>query len=161
MREIEFRGKTKQGNWAYGVPVESRTNCENWYIELVKAIEYETDIEYSTYVESEEIDENTLGQYTGLKDKNGKKIYEGDIVKSTYKEKRNFYGQNYISEMNFTEEVVWSNDYNGWCLKITDDGINLYRRFNYCEEVRNIKLDNVEVIGNIYDNPELLEEESE
>ena len=133
MREIEFRGKTKQGHWVYGVPVKSRTDCGNWCIELVKAIEYETDLEYSTYVESEEIDEKTLGQYTGLKDKNGKKIYEGDIVKDC---------ENHI-----------------YCAVWHESGFFIEDKIGNEIEPTQIKIKDFEceIIGNIYDNPELLE----
>lgn len=135
MREIKFRGKTKQGNWVYGVPVESRTNCGNWYIELVKTIDYETDLEYSTCVESEEIDENTLGQYTGLKDKNGKEIYEGDILEYEFEDigKQKAY-------------VNWNGKYSSFTLEVISED------FEYAP------IESGVVIGNIHDNPELLEE---
>lgn len=133
-REIKFRGKIKQENWVYGVPVKSRTNCGKWYIELVKTIEYETDLDYSTFVESKVIDENTLGQYTGLKDKKGKEIYEGDIIKSNHN--IDFY-KVYYDENRFIIEDKWGN-----LIRPTQTAINHFE----CE-----------VIGNIYDNPELLE----
>ena len=74
-----------------------------------------------------------LMQYTGLKDKNGKEIYEGDIVKSYY----------YIDTPNgeqerFNQKVINYNDV------LCEYKINAF--------------ENLEVIGNIYENPELLEE---
>lgn len=69
-----------------------------------------------------------LMQFTGLKDKNGKEIYGGDITKHEYLDKQ------------YLEEVTWSNNRMGW-VGIDNSYINSY-----------------EVIGNIYENPELLKE---
>ena len=93
--------------------------------------------------------QNYIMQYTGLKDKNGKEIYEGDIVKSSrYK--------------NSVSEIVWS-IYN-WAFRTnTRKGI---RDYDFCvgsfgqdEYEKPYSLDNFEVIGNIYENPELLGKE--
>jgi hypothetical protein len=64
MREIEFRGKRiDTGEWVYGA-----------------FIPFSEEPKIQTHVDAVEIDPNTVGQYTGLKDRNGVKIFEGDIA---------------------------------------------------------------------------------
>lgn len=146
MREIKFRAKDIHFNkWVYG------------YYHYLENSKEHCILEYGRHT-STVIDEQTIGQFTGLQDKNGKDIYDGDIVKTTYKEVRDYMGVKYDNEMQFTEKVIWSDDYNGWCLELTNCKLKMYRRFNYCEEVNHIKLLKVEVVGNCWDNPELMEE---
>ena len=84
-----------------------------------------------------------LMQSTGLLDKNGKEIYEGDIVR--YKA-----GCNTV-----TEEVVYDKNFAGFGVKDADANII----FTFGELAEEIGLSSLEVVGNIYENPELLEEE--
>lgn len=99
------------------------------------------------------IDEDTICQYTGLTDKNGKKIFEGDILRGFQ------YPFCYDGEYNYYAEIIFEN-----CSFMT------YTHKNPSSCVRGISDGNTdlmegwvsedwEVIGNIYDNPELLEEE--
>lgn len=84
-----------------------------------------------------------LMESTGLFDKNNKEIFEGDIVK--YKIGRN----------TFTELVVYNKDYTGFGLK-TEDGYGGII-FSFVEIAEDVDLKSLEVIGNIYETPELLE----
>ncbi len=87
------------------------------------------------------IEGETLGQYTGLKDKNGKEIYEGDIVQWA----------------GIKMEIFWGEDIGigyGFCWRPCGDNSD------YHESMTGF-IDEYEVIGNIYDNPDLLEREEE
>ena len=83
-----------------------------------------------------DIEEMILMQFTGLHDKNGKKIYEGDIVKAKWFDKTEVIGEIYFSMGCF----ILANS------SVSDNQLFIFK--------------NLEVIGNIYENPELLERSS-
>ena len=94
------------------------------------------------------IDQIEIMQYTGLKDKNGKEIYEGDIIEYKYDS-----GSTFIGELVFGDYLKQTSDMNcriiGFYLRGIDiDGQDWYTDFP--------KVNHIEVIGNIYENPELL-----
>lgn len=128
-REIKFRMKDKQGEWQYVEMVCS-------IIEALKDPVTPGGID---------IDENTIGQYTVIDDKNGKEIYEGDIV---------LLDCYYYEEPAFDGEFkVIYDDINGMWFLV--DLENKDRGFAF-GEIRSYYKAEIEVIGNIYDNPELL-----
>lgn len=133
MREILFRGKqVDNGEWIKGFLTKSR-NIEEKPALLKPCIDYEE----KGVMMSSIVDPSTVGQFTGLADKNGNKIFEGDILI--------FYNGEEFSNY----EVIWfGNAYKVLMegeMEIQDD-LDLF----FCEHS--------EVIGNIHDNPELLEE---
>ena len=123
MREILFRGKSKTtGEWFYG----------NLFVEDAKG---RTHVGITTKA-CFNIDHETVGQFTGMTDKNGTKIFEGDIVR-------------HIDTMCHVVEVVNSEVY--------FDTEMLEFGFRYSNELFHCQFNNeFEVIGNIYDNKELL-----
>ena len=136
MREILFRGKNYDGEW-----------IEGYYVHQGKSHE----IYYKDYQEfpSRFVTPETVGQYTGLTDKNGRKIFEGDIIHLEYSQV--FFGGVYFGE--YTAEV----SYKEGCF-ITD-GTNNGDEIE--TPLSGFDNDEVEIIGNIHDNPELLGGESD
>ena len=134
-REIKFRGKRLANDeWCYGsLLVWANGECTI----LEKS-------DSSNAVWKREIDPNTVGQFTGLYDKNGKEIYEGDILMYIGQREDNK-GRKYLRKVSFKN--------GSFCMSVPE--YNIYSCLN--NHIVNRKL-NWEVIGNIYDNKELLEE---
>lgn len=123
-REILFRGKRKDnGEWVEGFYFENFDKC---YIMSTKYL----DNPITKFIF--EVIPETVGQYTGVTDKNGRKIFEGDIV-------REFGGETYQGCYEIDNVLI---------VKIPDMLLNFVIGYD-CER---------EIIGNIHDNPELLKE---
>lgn len=118
MRDIEFRGRyhlieTDERIWIYGCNVWGEIvdeNDENW-----------------------RVDESTIGQWTGLKDDNGVKIYEGDVVEA-------FYFKDYYSGV-----VKYDDELGGFYIWFPEQKVTLPVYASH---------ETQKVIGNIFDNPE-------
>lgn len=100
------------------------------------------------------VDEDTICQYTGLTDKNGKKIFEGDILRGfqypfCYDGEYNYYAEIFFENCSF---MTYTHKNPSSCVRGISDG-NTDLMEGWVSE-------DWEVIGNIYDNPELLEEEN-
>ena len=163
MREILFRGKSlSNNNWVYGVPVPIEINCaKTGHIEMVKCHSYDELDYYHLLSEDEEVDPSIISQSTGFKDSNGKKIFEGDIIE--------FDGPNlhrdliwWSKEMNMMDAIpldcIEFNGYDYWNSKYPN-----FTYFDFCLMMQDPWGDfkEIKVIGNIYDNLELLEEQNE
>ncbi len=142
MREIFFRGKrVDKGVWIYGFYVEQYGSRE---IYLSNGVDSEHGFDHYHVIPE------TVGQYTGLTDKNGKKIFEGDIIKVGINQR--------------LMDVRWNEETLAW--ELTNIGVaecevnHLLNTFSLAEiqvEAAYGKMVS-EVIGNIHDNPELLNE---
>ena len=142
MREILFRGKIKaKDEWVEGYYVNAeKLNCDG-YEHFITDTESVSVIGENAYGATYEVIPETVGQYTGLTDKNGTKIFEGDIVHCK-------------ARLDSADMVV-----------IYESGqfrlIPLERYNSYQPDMgyHDINCFDKIVIGNIYDNPELLEVE--
>lgn len=155
MREIQFRGKDlKTGKWVYG-----------YYVKHINATPYpiSSDIEREKFINDHtehhifqdgfsdwglprntvhyQVDPNTIGQYIGLKDKNSKEIYEGDIVDA------------WSGGSHAVLEVKWGNATAGFFLWKEKSALNWHLSGGH----PNYRQETCEIIGNIHDNEELLE----
>ena len=126
MRVIKFRGKkSSNGDWVYGSLVSSK--------DIEPAIYFQTDNGSVKGMDSVNVNQETIGQFTSLYDKNGKEIYEGDILKVQ--------GMRDRLEIRFVRGVfafLWNGD-------LDDEA-----------PINSPTQEWAEVIGNIHDNPKLL-----
>lgn len=130
MRTIKFRGKRlDNGEWVYG-----DYHCRAGNVHTI--IEMEPDEDGKVCYALNQVIPDTVGQFTGLTDQNGEEIYEGDIV-------ANDFGNAYIVNM----AVEWCAD-GYWALHEIDGDDTMHFVADYLKEI--------EVIGNIHDNPELM-----
>lgn len=150
MREILFRGKAYYNcdQWIYGHLLYWGGNYQIWA----------TDENGSTGNYS--VVPATVGQFTGLKDKNGNKIFEGDVVKQSFQQN--------------TPEVFYARVIKGYhqgVVKITSNGVSIMRPYfvitydDWDEDIspqilktpKSVRGYRSEILGNIHDNPELLD----
>ena len=124
MREILFRGKRTDN----AERVQGYISRYGW---IGKEKDYIIP-DYASALYTAEIDPETVGQYTGLTDMNGRKILEGDTVWNSYDED---YGK-----------VEWDNDMAKFIITFP----------TFTVDFANVYGEELEIVGNVYDNPELL-----
>ncbi|MEQ2409030.1 YopX family protein [Bacteroides ovatus] len=128
LRTIKFRGKSIYGDeWLLGSLIKIE---EDRYAVIPNL----NDIEIGESIGMYEVYSETVGQFTGLLDKNGKEIYEGDILNNG---QRNYF-------------VCWNSERGAWWLKNKD--------LIYTTPLGFLSIE-LFVVGNIYDNPDLIKEE--
>lgn len=158
MRNILFRGKTiDTKEWIDGSYIYAHK--WNWDGSAGHLI---CDIYGTTKMQ---VIPETVGQFTGLTDKNGKKIFEGDIVEFNKQVgeivcERGAFGIGIEQGINYKRLEVYVEDktYGFYHGVENDSFISLFEIYWNCNN-KNNKIDEIEVIGNVHDNPELLEVE--
>ena len=129
MREILFRGKNLLGKWIEGDLLQY-LGCEKKHI-----------VRHSTGAGGQEVIPSTIGEYTGLKDKNDRMIFEGDILRFAYHPEEDVIIEWHDGRFNFRKRNQ-PKDYGYEILCCVQNAV-----------------ERLKVIGNIHDNPELLRSE--
>jgi uncharacterized phage protein (TIGR01671 family) len=153
MREIEFRGKRKDtGEWVYGYYVAAGGQHFIFTGEIMLSQASSAHrLMYEDFVRYEVIPE-TVGQYTGLKDRNGMKIFEGDIVENRKGgvceiKHGDFLPGDFLNYYQETYGFKKVYKVHGFYAYYLSDGEHCFLPVNPA----------IKMIGNIHDNPELLD----
>ena len=139
MREILFRGKDVKERWHIGL-LSHIGNA--WYISNSAGIPTAC-----------EVIPSTIGEYTGLRDKNGKRIFEGDIVKNDWC----YIKGNAVVRFGPYKMLDEANVYQCGHLGFYLDYINNFNKKTMRKDIM-FYANKCEIIGNVFDNPELLKE---
>lgn len=150
MRTIKFRGKNLKGKWVYGSLFTGiAPNDKKLYYVILTDEKYDAegylpkDIALGFHADEVHIvTSDSIGQFTGLTDKNCKEIYEGDIVQSKLKRLRKY---DEILQICFANSEYCGKDKYG-----SSTSLSLLEDYH-----------TLEVIGNIHDNPELIKQNKE
>lgn len=146
-REICFRGKSKStGEWVEGYYVGDNT--------IIPFNEVVYDLGFIDTSPCHDCYPGSIGQFTGLYDKNGKEIYEGDILRG------NEYPFNCDGVDNYFAEIVWADNVCGFYRLTHKKPNSTVRGISHgnWEQLDEDDIKSFEVIGNIHDNPELLKD---
>lgn len=135
-RQIKFRGKRQDnGEWIHGDLIENQGRYFIYHATSETTIDDNDNGSIS--IVAYEVDTNSIGQYTGLKDKNGKEIYCGDIIELVFNNDR--------------KSVEFVSFKNGRFVTVSPYTI-------YRDEALCVFVEYANVIGNVHDTPELIPE---
>ena len=152
MRTIKFRAKLLSlEQWSYGYP--AKIDC-NWH--MITDDDFEEDGHHLHQISDMPtwVKEDTIGQFTGLCDKNGKEIFEGDILLWT---RKNVHIEGRpIQDLLYKCIIYYDNDECGFRFRCKLDCGSCVGNLDFSDD--RAKESYIEVVGNIYDNPELLKE---
>lgn len=157
MREILFRAKKKYGNgWCYGIPItEEHNTYKTGEFVMANAVNYDELDNFEASYYFVPIKKETIDQYTGLNDKNGNRIFEGDILQYGYKRLVVWWNGEAFQWQAKEKNTDYTHTFDGKNLDVAWDNIDL--GWIACETACIGKI-TTQVIGNIIDNPELLKE---
>lgn len=141
MREIKFRGRRLLNDWYYGSLDLTEIEPKICFNDVVS----DNNGGATHFVRKVAVDADTIGQYTGLIDRNGKEVYEGDVV---------FWLSIDMKGRGHGEQgaIIWDKDTMAWAI-LRDKPTKDHRP---CIISRPFDKRNLEIVGNIHDNPELM-----
>lgn len=136
MRTIKFRGKTDSGKWCFGYFLH---DGQRGRFVITDGL-----------LEINRVNPDTVGQYTGLKDKSGKEIYEGDILRS---DEYPFSNMEDGARDNYFGIIEWSDEDAMFVLTcFKDPKSDVFVIFNgISDEITQQKLEDFEIVGDIHD----------
>lgn len=132
----EYRTKYKNGDWVYGL-------ITKLYDDRFPILPAQMTNENG--VSGIDVDYRTISEFTGLTDKNGTKIFENDIIKV----KSEDYDYEYITKVYFSNHTL--------CVDVEGQDYD-FTSIGFADDIWDGECCEIEVIGNIHDNPELLKE---
>ncbi len=160
MKTIKFRGKRcDDGEWVYGYYARLRNEFKEWHCIMTEKDASENYIKdcngYNMLYTP--VNHNTVGQFTGLYDKNGEEIYEGDILLWT---RKNVHIEGRpLRDFADRCEIFYDDDYYAFRFKYKLDCGSCIGLLDFSDDRADESY--IEVIGNIHDNPELLKGEKQ
>lgn len=157
MRNMIARGRVEKDEWVYGLPIESKLfsddNVNTICIVTKSGLQWVDEL-YMTYEDCITVEANSVGWFTGITDKNGIRIFEGDIIKWHDNTELSVSGQ--IAEICYGKYIDADSHFDdvyllGFYFKLFDKD-KTCATISWLDEYKN----DFDIIGNIYDTPELI-----